>query len=191
MAVDGDPSGWRDRVRDRATWTNPAALRELAKEADVAAQPVHLLVALGTSLSVQDGVDFLRRIQAAHPDDFYANLMLALWLMRSSGHDADADADDAVGFFRAAVALRPGSARAHYHLALGLRAAGRPDKAVDSLRRAIALDPADAWPHVVLGTVFHETGRPDDALRHLQAAVRLDPTYVRAQAGLAVVLHAQ
>ncbi len=40
-----DPgSAWRQRARDSATWTDPAALAALAREADIESEPVALLL---------------------------------------------------------------------------------------------------------------------------------------------------
>jgi serine/threonine-protein kinase len=50
--ADPDPQGWRDRIRDPASWENPVALAELARTVPVSEQSVPLLLALGERLEV-------------------------------------------------------------------------------------------------------------------------------------------
>ena len=71
-----DPDPWRDRVRDPATWDDPAALRELADRAPVAEQSPQLLAVLGARLRAKklDAVRFLERVASAYPGDFWVNV---------------------------------------------------------------------------------------------------------------------
>ena len=135
VARKADPDPWRDRVRDPdpQAWKDRARLAELARTAPMEHESLHLLVALGSRLQDdggdQDAISFLRRVQRAHPADFFANYMFACAL-RETG-----DAWAAVGHFRAALAVRPDAANGWY--GLGLRAArrGPPRRRGDGLQR--------------------------------------------------------
>ena len=76
--ADPDPTGWRDRARDPAIRTDEAALVEVIKTAPVADQSVPLFLALDRQLNPdsKERLPFLKRIQQAHPGDFWVNLTL-------------------------------------------------------------------------------------------------------------------
>src|SRR5262249_19433724 len=118
--ADQDPTGWRDRARDPAVLLDQAALVEVIRTAPVADQPVPLLLALARRLPYDspERLPFLRRVQQAHPGDFWANLRLAEVVERESP-------EEALRYCQAAVALRPGTAAAHSRLGLVLLGAGR------------------------------------------------------------------
>jgi eukaryotic-like serine/threonine-protein kinase len=70
--TDPDPQGWRDRIRDPASWEDPAGVIKLAQAVPVSQQPVPLLLALGERLEAAggDAPAFLKRVQGEHPADF-------------------------------------------------------------------------------------------------------------------------
>jgi serine/threonine-protein kinase len=171
--ADPDPQGWRDRVRNPATWGNRAALAELARTAPVAQPSVHLLVTLGQRLQLMgwDATGYLRRVQRAHPANFWSNLALGNALKyREPG--------EAIGYYRVALAIRPEAALSYYNLAEVLKIQSWLDESMDYYRQALRLDPAHVWAHINLANALKETGRLDEALHHLQQAVRLDPRNV-------------
>jgi tetratricopeptide (TPR) repeat protein len=108
VARRADPDPWRDRVRNPAAWPDGKALAQLARAAPLADQPVALLLALGEQLSAtgQDGVDLLRRIREQHPEDFWANLTLALAL-HGVGRRPGGDPAQALPYYEKALQLRP------------------------------------------------------------------------------------
>jgi serine/threonine-protein kinase len=110
VARRADPDPWRDRVRDPAAWREGKALAELARAAP-AEQPVPLLLALGERLSAsgEDGVGFLRRVREQHPEDFWANVTLALAL-HGAGRTPPPLAGDpapALVYYQKALEIRP------------------------------------------------------------------------------------
>ncbi len=165
-----DPDPWRDRVRDQASWADIARIEELAETVDVGAQPVNLLVALGTRWRRLGGdpTDFLRRVHRQHPDDFWVNFELGHLL-------ATRDAAESIGFNRAAMAVRPSAAAPRYNLAVSLRRTGRIDDAVHHLRRVLELDPEHSWAHLRLGEIMYERDLFDEATEHFAAAMTLNP----------------
>jgi serine/threonine-protein kinase len=145
----------------------------------VAEQPVHLLAALGQRLQATggDAPGFLRRVQREHPADFWANLALGNALKyQGSG--------EAIGYYRVALAIRPGAAVGYYNLGEVLRFQGWLDEAIDYYQRALRHDPNNVWAHLNRGSLLAERGRPDEALDHFQQAVRIDPRNVTAQLNL-------
>ena len=73
--ADPDLTGWRDRARDPELRKKPAALVEVIRTARVAERSVPLFLALDRQLDPRDPerLQFLKKVQQAHPDDFWAN----------------------------------------------------------------------------------------------------------------------
>src|SRR4029077_76021 len=101
-------------------------------------QPPARLVALGDILARFDlpaAVEFLRRAQQRHPDDFWINHQLARYLKSSKPPRLD----ESIGFYRAAVAVRRESPGAHFNLGNALNDQARSDEAEAEYREAIRL----------------------------------------------------
>ncbi|MFN0021724.1 MAG: protein kinase domain-containing protein [Pirellulaceae bacterium] len=168
-----DPDSWRDLVRDPdpEAWADRTRLTELTRTAPVEKESVQLLDALGRRLlnagGEMEAVAYLRRVQQAHPGDFYANNMLGNALV-----DVD-QFGDAVGYFRAALALRPGSTVARGNLGYALLLLQQWDEARVVNEELIRIDPANGWAHVSLGEVLRRQGHTDLAIEHLQRALPL------------------
>ncbi|MFG0260282.1 MAG: protein kinase, partial [Phycisphaerales bacterium JB041] len=170
VARRADPDPWRDRVRDQARWASVDHLEELAASVDTAAQPVTIMVAMGTRWRRLGGdpSGFLRRVYQAHPDDFWLNFELA----HLSG---ERDLAEAIAYSRAALALRPDASAAHYNLAIYLARAGRPADATHHLRRTLESDPTHAWAQSLLASMLTESHSLAEAAREWDNAVRLEP----------------
>jgi len=181
--ADPDPHGWRDRIRDPASWEDPGALAELARTVPVSGQSVPLLLALAERLGAAggDAPAFLKRVQRGHPADFWANLILGDALLAAAPVEAG-------GYYRAALASRPGAAVAYTALGDTLRAQNLRDEAIEYYRRAVEIDPQYARGHTNLGNILNDTGRMDEALACYRRALEVDPTYVWAHFDLANTL---
>ena len=166
-----DPDPWRDRVRDPATWDNSETLRDLAARAPVAKQSPHLLAVLGARLRARnlDANAFMTRVVSAYPADFWVNVEMGNALYHQS------NSVEAIGFYRAALALRPRTLSLRYALGdlyLNLK---RWDEAIAEYEQAVALDPENAWCHNRLGfALAWKGGRDDEAIAHTREAVRID-----------------
>ena len=166
-----DPDPWRDRVRDPATWDNPEALRDLAARVPVAEQSPQLLAVLGARLRAKkiDAVPFLGGVVSAYPADFWAHIEMGNALFHQS------NSVEAVGYYRAALALRPKTISVHYALGgmyLGLK---RWDQAIIEYEQAVRLDPENPWCHNRLGfTLAWKGGHDDEAIAQFREAIRLD-----------------
>jgi serine/threonine-protein kinase len=181
--ADPDPQGWRDRIRDPASWEDPAALQELARTVPVSGQSVPLLLALGERLGAagDDARPFLQQVQTENPADFWANLILGDALLATAPGEAG-------GYYRAALASRPGAAVAYTALGDALNAQGLRAKAIEYYRRAVRIDPHYARGHTNLGNILNDTGRMDEAIAFYRRALEADPNYAWAHLALANTL---
>jgi tetratricopeptide (TPR) repeat protein len=186
VARRAEPSAWGDRFRDPAVWRERAALERLAAEAGVAELSPQLLTALGLALSRSgaDPVPLWTAAQARHPADFWLNFHLGNVLVR-------AKPEEAIGYYRAALAVRPDTSAAHYNLGTLLYAQGRLDDAIREYRRAIDLDSKLARPHNNLGLALQDQGRLGEAIREYRTALALDPKDANAHSNLGGALYDQ
>ncbi len=143
------------------------------------ARSVNLLSVLATVLNNRggDGDALLRRVQLMHPTDFWANFLLAYELREK-------EPGSAIGYYRAAIAVRPGTTLLYDHLGLCLHRAGRTDEAIDTLRQAIRIDPRCLAAHNYLGIVLEAKSRLVDAIEQYEQVIRVDPEYFDAQYNL-------
>jgi tetratricopeptide (TPR) repeat protein/tRNA A-37 threonylcarbamoyl transferase component Bud32 len=131
-----DTDAWRQRLRDPARQKDRPALEELARSQEVAGQPPSILVHLGKYLAQVGGwsaaVEVLGQAQRRFPGDFWVNYSLAM----SLNEQKPARPAQAIGFFRAALAIRPQSRIAHFSLARALLNEQLTAEAVAHFRQA-------------------------------------------------------
>jgi serine/threonine-protein kinase len=191
IALRGDPSPWRRRMRFALARGDVAAMQELAGEAEALAQPPTSLFWLATGLVVSGdtpaGVDLLRRALRQHPVDFWINFQLAAWI----GETGAASAAEATRYFAVARALRPGAAAVHYNLGVTLINSGSIEEGIASYREAIRLKKDYAAACYNLGRAEAALARrPKNAIPWFREAIRLKPAFVEARIGLGNALHA-
>jgi serine/threonine protein kinase len=152
--ADPDPS-WRDRVRDPAVWHDRKALERLAADAPETDAPPQLLTTLGVLLEQAggDAEPLLRAAQHHRPTDFWLNYELGRMLTQSKPWEA-------IGFYRAALALRPQTSSVYYNLGLALVAVGDWEEARESYRQALAIDPNLAVVRTHLGDLLAAHVKP-------------------------------
>lgn len=92
--------------------------------------------------------------------------------------------DEAIDWFRKAVALRPDLAAAQANLGLLLVATQRPAEAEPALRVAVSLMPGDAALRNALGVAQEVLRRFTDAEATYRAALEIDPGLAEAHANL-------
>jgi tetratricopeptide (TPR) repeat protein len=130
-----DADAWRQQLRDPATRGNREALERLANRPEAATQPPLSLVHLGKYLaqagSWTASAELLERAQRRHPADFWVNYALGM----SLSEQKPPRTDKAVGFFRAALAIRPQSRIAHLLLAKQLLRQAHTAEALAHFRR--------------------------------------------------------
>jgi serine/threonine-protein kinase len=181
------PDAWGVRFRDPAVWRDRQALRALADDAlrdggaklgELSPQAVELLgILLGGGA---EAVPLLRAAQRRYPGDFWLNLDLGNAL-----HNANM-AEEAMGYYRAAVALRPDAGAAHNNLGNALYAINDLDEAIAEYRTAIALDSQYAIAHANLGNALSKKGDLDEAIAEYRTAIDLKHTGAHSNLGVAL-----
>jgi serine/threonine-protein kinase len=191
-----DPDPWRDRVRNAPLYWDLENLKELTRTAPVEGQSVQLLVALGERLHTADpksALTFLRRVQQAYPDDFFANF----W----AGYAEEPIM--AVGYNRVAQAIRPNTIVANRNLADSLLGLGRTEEALPYFRRILVIDPKDvqcrtalaessvkvAISHGERARALQQQRQWAEAIVHYRAALDLVPDWASAHYDLAMALN--
>jgi tetratricopeptide (TPR) repeat protein/serine/threonine protein kinase len=185
VARQADPDEGRAQVREALSRRDKKELTRLAHKRwldGLSARTLTSLVVVGAIPSGAGAqvVALLRRAQQQRPDDFWVNHTLAfsLYEMRPP------HLDEAIGFYRAAVALRPQSPGALLNLGNALRAKGKVDEAIASYKEAIRLKPDYAEAHNNLGNALCDKGKVDDAIACLRAAIRIKPDLTVAHINL-------
>ena len=136
-----------------------------------------ILIRLAQSLE-QDGqkgeaLALLRWGRGHNPTDFWLHIELASRCRVTPGNLVELE--EAIGCYRAALAVRPGASTAHYFLGAALATKNQLDEAIAEYKTAVELDPSYAVAHDHLGWAFHLQGKPDQAIAACQTAVRLQP----------------
>jgi tetratricopeptide (TPR) repeat protein len=161
VARRADPDEWRDNLRGPAVWEDQAALQRMAEEllagaeAKLAELSPQLLSALGMALKADPAgaIPLLTAAQRRYPNDYWLNMGLGL------AHSREKKMEDALGYYRAALAIRPESAAAHNNLGAVLHGKGKMDEAITHFKRALELDSKFAMAHVNLGAALAAKGR--------------------------------
>jgi tetratricopeptide (TPR) repeat protein len=185
-----DPDPWRRQLREAWVRGDVPALERLAARAPVDSLPRSTLVILGRGLVHVGSIRALPLLQAAqrlYPDEFWFNDILAVALLRTG----PTRVAEAVGFFRAALALRPQSPGAHVNLGDALRRQKQLAEAEAALRTAIRLQPGYAMAHLNLSLVLSEKGDLDGAVAALREGIHLKPGYGPAYYNLGLYLDQQ
>jgi tetratricopeptide (TPR) repeat protein len=187
VARRAEPGAWSDSFRDPELWQKPAALKELALQADAAELSPPALMALTEVLKRVRGnwLPLLRAARERHPRDFWLNFLLANAL-----HNAKKP-EEAVGYYLVALAVRPNTSAVHNNLGLALKDKGDLKGAIACYQKAIALDPKLAAAHNNLGLGLLARKDVEGAVASLRRAVRLAPLRASAHSNLGLALHAR
>jgi tetratricopeptide (TPR) repeat protein len=113
----------------------------------------------------------LRRVQLAHPDDFWVNFVLA---------EALGEGDEAIGFYRASLAIRPRTLRVCVNIAIALGRQGRPDEAAEYWGQALSIAPDSAFVRFNMSVAALSRGDFEEALELAEDALALEPSYAQA-----------
>jgi serine/threonine protein kinase/tetratricopeptide (TPR) repeat protein len=200
VAQRADPDPWRCRVRDALSRNDIAALEEMSKSPDLWRQPPPTLCALarhlsnsvylGSNAKPEQATQMLRRAQRQHPADFWINHELAELLETTAARDTQ-QRIEALGLYRAALALRPQSHGARHGIGRTLNALGRADDVIAWYEKSIELSPQDFRAHFELALSLHRVQRLDEAIVWLRKAVDIEPDNIWARLNLAKFLNEQ
>jgi tetratricopeptide (TPR) repeat protein len=179
-----DPDAWRDRVRDPGIWSDDAALKELADNADMSRQSPHLAQLLAVRLKDKklNPVPFLRDALTHHPNDFWLHLEAA---------EATTNWPDRIGHYYAALSVRSDSSPIHNNLAHVLQRVGDMPGTVRHFTRAIESDPDHIVAHIGLADALARMRDSDGAQRERLIASQLAMTNAcdRDSLGQATAIH--
>jgi tetratricopeptide (TPR) repeat protein len=190
VADAADDNAWRRAFREAALAGDDQKLKTLAGRPEALAQPAVLLAWLGSVLDDRglenEAAVLLRQAQHHHPADFWINYNLGHALILGLNHP-----EEAVGYCRAAVAIRPSSAEAHSLLGVALARKGDSDAAIAAYQHALALDPKFAIARNNLVAALVQKGDLNGAVTFGEKAIKLDPKYPYAHAILGTALSKQ
>ena len=184
LARELDPGPWRDRVRDRDSWKDRAAVAKLAADAD----PADLspgVVCLLSSLMGECDLDprpLLAAARARHPADF----QLAFVLGRA--HGLQKNYAGMVGPYEAARALRPDNSTAWNNLAAAQFYSGDQVGGRETLRGAVARNPTDHVLRCNFGMTLKDTGNLAGARAEFAEVIRLNPRYAAVYLDYGLIL---
>jgi len=181
-----DKDVWRSQYRKAYRKRNGAELYRLSQTVDIQAEPLTVLIQLSRIISGQDwkgeieaSVQLLERLQKRYPNDFWVNHHLAFALCNSK----PSRSQEAVGYYRAAIAIRPQSPGPYLNMANVFNSLGRDDLAREALEKAIELKPDYAMAYINLGHHYLHRGDHPRAIELYQKAIQLrdrDPMFFDA-----------
>jgi serine/threonine-protein kinase len=188
VASRADPDDWRNRFRAELAQRNRQALTKLADRPEVRDLPPATVALLADALArageVGRAVKLLGQAQRRHPADFWLNHELAYFLQSLDPPGTDA----ALGFYRAALALRPTSPGTYHNLGRALSLQNKLDEAEAAFQHAVALQPDYSYAHNGLGVILTRRGRHAEAIAEFRQAVAAQPDNANAQRNLALTL---
>jgi tetratricopeptide (TPR) repeat protein len=191
VAKAADPDRFRNRLREAWEKGDRKTLQQLAAEPAIVHLPSADVVLLGDALAqfgaMAEAVALLRNAQKHRPDDFWINHQLGTFLMQIR----PSRADEAIGFYRAALALRRQNPGAFLNLGNALMAQGKLDEAASAYRQAIKLQPDFATAYTNLGVVFLRQDKLDEAIAAFRKAIALKPNDPRSYFNLGDALGRQ
>ncbi len=115
-----------------------ARLRERMAETDPATMTPLLLARVGRLVDGREGLELIREAQRRAPTHFWINLTLGTTLHRHGR------AEEAIGFLRVALSIRPDRGVVYHNLGNCLLTAERLDESLRCHREAVRLDPHKA-----------------------------------------------
>jgi serine/threonine-protein kinase len=183
VARTADRDDWSDRLRQPAVWSNREKLEQLAQEADVTKLSPQLVVVLGRALRRGGNpVPLLTAAQNRHPKDFWLNLHLGNTLR-------DAAPAEAVGYYRAALALRQESA-VYNNLGHAYVRLGQLDQAIAAYQAALHYNRNDYRSHYLLGVAYAKQKQWGQAIPAYRQALSLREDFTFAHYELGIALEA-
>jgi serine/threonine-protein kinase len=187
-----DRDDWRRQFRLAARANNGPRLLELMAQPGAIDQPPAVKLELVARSLAENGHDdwalnSMLTAQRHRPDDFWANEGLARWLH----HSTRPPNANAIGYYRAAVAVRPKSQGAWINLGTALYDFNDARGAAACFQRALEIDPEFAIAHGNLGNALSTQGRAVEAEREYRTALRLMPSLTEVHTYLGNVLACQ
>jgi serine/threonine protein kinase/tetratricopeptide (TPR) repeat protein len=183
-SVGTEPGGWWQQAHTAFFAKDRAALEALAEKVEADKLPAASLVTIARFLDALDrgpvALRLLRRAQAQYPTDFWVNHELASALLLATPPQLE----EAVGFRRVAVAVRPKSSVAQSNLCAILIMCKDWDGAIAAGRRAKALQPSNHRAYLNLGSALGGKGDLLAGIAEVRKAIEINPKYAMGHLGL-------
>ena len=94
--------------------------------------------------------------------------------------------DEAIEYYKKAIAINPNYADAHANLGVNYMQKGKFDEAISNLKEAIEIDPMNAGAHFNLGLVYDKKGKVDEAIFEYEKTLDIDPCFAKAYQNLGI-----
>jgi tetratricopeptide (TPR) repeat protein len=189
-----DTPAWEKPLLDALMQDDSDRLADLAGDLAQSADAPVVSAMLGSRLrrhgKIEESRELLRNAQKRHPEDFWLNELLGLYLLsdNDSVPKSGLGSPSALPFLMVGVALRPQSPGAHLNFGNALKATGDFRRAIIEYRRALELRPDYAMAQYNLAAAFKESGDLQQAIVEYRRTVQLDPDSVCARNNLGAVL---
>jgi serine/threonine protein kinase/Tfp pilus assembly protein PilF len=186
-----DDDRWRMQLRNARLPEDRELLVRLSEGDEALSQPsayrILLTSLLNKARAREAATRFLRRAQARQPADFWNNYALARQLYGQASEREEPIkpfsfyqklASDALGFYRAALALQPQNPEFHEmigHVLHEFYSTTDLPEAEAAHRKAIELRPGRSWSHYQLGLVLADQRRYAEADDAYRTAIELEP----------------
>jgi tetratricopeptide (TPR) repeat protein len=196
VAEAADDNAWRRTLLAAALARAVPKLKVLVKQREALEQRGPVLAWVGLvlwfHLELQGilGESLMRQAQQRHPADFWINYVLAndlYWVKRQPA--------EAVGYCRAAVAMRPSSAEARNLLGRALMDRGDLDSAIATFQQAVVLQPKYTFVPISLAEALMRKaeallrkGDVDGAIQEYREALRFNKDNAVAHNNLGIAL---
>jgi tetratricopeptide (TPR) repeat protein len=189
-----DRNPWRKRYLTTWAKRDVPALLKLSAEARRSSLPPSTLHQLSWSLfqfgEQEESLALLRWGRSQHPSDFWMHFELRSRLQVREGKTPTAvEQEEAIGCYRAALALRPETHVVHNNLGVALKTKGQLDEAIAEYREAIRLKKDYPEAHCNLGNALRAKGQPDEAIAEYRKAIYLKKDFAMAHYNLGIVLY--
>jgi tetratricopeptide (TPR) repeat protein len=172
IARQSDLDSCRNQFREALLKCDRPALEKLAEEVPISAVPpptVYLLAHVLRDLGARDrAMAVLRKANWAHPGDFWLNEALATF-SRNVYHQYD----DALHYYRVALALRPRNVRMHLDVATLCEQKGAEEEAIAEFSKMVELDPSNEWGFRGRARNYHRLQKYDNAIADYRKAIEL------------------
>jgi serine/threonine protein kinase/tetratricopeptide (TPR) repeat protein len=179
-----DNNPWRNRLRE-VIGPGKKIPVDLLRSLPVEEMPPATLVLLAgvlafqtrfvTPEALQAAAELLRRAQQRYPADFWLNHQLA-WMLANNVQPPRLE--EAIGYYRAAVALRPQSPGTFLNFGAALKKKGDVLGAIAAYREAIRLKSDYASAKGELTETLADTGQIDEAITTCREWIRNNPDSV-------------
>ena len=113
----------------------------------------------------------------------------AYYNLGAAYHDDKGLLDEAITYYKKALAIEPNYTGAHNDLGDALRDKGLLESAIMEYQTALRLKPSYPKAHNNLGIVYSMQGRFDEAIREFEIALKLKPDYAEAHNNLGNVYY--